>query len=162
MCDNSRMNTQEHPSRRPLVIGYGNPHRQDDRIGHVVADALQRWADDMRMPLDVVTAYQLDLDMAEQIGTAALVVFIDAHRPEFSDNLACTSVVPDSDAGFTTHAFTPGSLLSLVARLTGSAPKAFIVSVPGYSFDMGEEISERTRALAGDAVALVQKMVMGT
>jgi hydrogenase maturation protease len=155
------MDTSKQRPRRPLVIGYGNPHRQDDRVGHIVAEAVQQWADGAGLPLEVVTAYQLDLDMVEQISAASLVVFVDAHTPSFCDGLACTQIVPDDDAGFTTHAFTPGGLLALAARLTGRAPQAFIVSVPGFAFDLGDEISARTRALAADAVAQVQRLARG-
>lgn len=159
---NDQQAAREMHTPPPLIIGYGNPYRQDDRIGHVIAEELQRWATAVGQPLDVVTAYQLDLDMVEQIGAASLVVFIDAHKPAYCDGLVCSPAVPDEDAGFTTHAFTPGGLLALAARLKGNSPRAFIVSVPGYAFDLGDEISARTRACAAEAVSQVQKMLGGS
>jgi len=150
-----------HSAARALVIAYGNPHRQDDRVGHVIADAVRTWADETGIAVDVLAAYQLDVDMIEQIGAAALVVFVDAHRREFSEEVVCQRVEPQADAGFTTHAFTPAGLMALAKQMIGAAPRAFIVSVPGYAFDMGDELSERTRTLAVDAIARVQQLVVG-
>lgn len=151
------MNDQR--KKRILVIGYGNPYRQDDRIGHVVADEIEQWACAHGIGIDVLTAYQLDLDMVEQIASAASVFFIDAHRPEYNEGMVCERIEPKDEAGFTTHAFTPSGLVAIAGRLAGTRPEAFIVSIPGYSFDLGEELSGRTCALATDAIALVQRMI---
>lgn len=61
---------------RALVIGYGNPLRSDDGIGWRVAEELRGRVDASR--IEVIECRQLTPEMAEQIRTAGLVVFVDA------------------------------------------------------------------------------------
>jgi hydrogenase maturation protease len=94
------------PEIRVLVIGYGNPHRQDDRAGHEIAEQIQHWVAEQHLDgIRIITAYQLDLDMVEDAVNAETVIFIDAHTPDFSDDISFNTVTPRNSAGFTTHAF---------------------------------------------------------
>jgi hydrogenase maturation protease len=137
-----------------LLIGYGNPHRQDDRAGHVLAARVAQWAAAQHIPVTLRTDYQLDLDMVEDIAHATHVFYFDAHTHTFSGNVENTEVAPEEPQGFTTHAFTPQSLLGMARRLYGATTTAEIISVPGYSFDMSDAISPPTRAALDHAFAL--------
>jgi len=152
--------SSEYMPVRILIIGYGNPHRQDDRVGHDAADEIQRWADENSLDtIRVITAYQLDLDMVEDAIQADVVIFIDAHIPEFSDGISFTTVEPGNSAGFTTHAFTAGDILSLCNSLYAKAPQAFILSIPGYAFDMEDTLSPRTQELLPQAFDLLKTKI---
>ncbi|MCX7847901.1 MAG: hydrogenase maturation protease [bacterium] len=141
---------------RVVVIGYGNPHRQDDRAGHVVAEAVREWARQAgRADVRVLTACQLDVDMVEEISSAAEVYFCDTHVVTFSEDVAITPVDVAEEGGFTTHLITPGGLLGLCGKLYQRQPRGVIVSVPGERFDMGDEMSARTAAKVAEAAAWV-------
>lgn len=143
-----------------LVIGYGNPHRQDDRAGHVVAEAIRAWAArDQLSHVNVLTAYQLDLDMAEDISTATVVYFCDAHVLSFSDDIVITPVSAEKQQGFTTHLITPSGLFSLCKELYQHMPRGTLVSVPGEWFDMGDEMSPRATAKAAQAAAYIMQEI---
>jgi hydrogenase maturation protease len=145
---------------RILVIGYGNPHRQDDRVGHDTAEAIQSWAEENTLAgIRVITAYQLDLDMVEDAIHADIVIFIDAHIPEFSEHVSFTPVEPGDSAGFTTHAFTAGDIIALCNSLYGKSPQAFILSIPGYEFDMIDTLSPRTQELLPQAIDLLKARI---
>ena len=61
--------------RRALIIGYGNPGRQDDGLGPAIANTVASWA------LSNVTTddpYQLNIEDAAALAEHELVVFVDA------------------------------------------------------------------------------------
>lgn len=143
---------------RVLVIGYGNPHRQDDRAGHVVAETIRAWAArEHRSHIHVLTACQLDLDLAEDIIAADVVYFCDAHVLSFSDDIVITPVTAEKQQGFTTHLITPSGLFSLCKELYQRMPRGTLVSVPGEWFDMGDEMSPRAAAKAAQAAAYIMQ-----
>lgn len=145
---------------RILVIGYGNPYRQDDRVGHDAANEIQRWAEENSFAsIHVITAYQLDLDMVEDAIQAAVVIFVDAHTPDFSENISFEPIDAGISAGFTTHAFTAGDIIALCNSLYAKAPEAFMLSIPGYAFDMEDTLSPRTEELLPQAIELLKSKI---
>src|SRR5262245_312059 len=113
-----------------LVIGYGNPLRQDDGVGWRFA---HDWSVSVKGDDVVVLAcHQLTPEMAEPISRAALVVFVDARQGAEPGRVEVRAVRPDSDAAPAfSHHFGPGALLGLAHALYGAAPEAFVVSVDG-------------------------------
>ncbi len=137
-----------------LVIGYGNPHRQDDRVGHVVARHVEEWAASHGYDAVVVRrAFQLELEMVEEIAASRAVFFVDAHKAAYSNDVVVEPVRACKSDGFTTHVFAPAGLMALAGQLYARVPPATILSVPGYQFDMGEELSPRTEELAERATS---------
>ena len=61
--------------RRVLILGYGNPGRQDDGLGPAIAEAVAAW----ELP-NVMTddPYQLNIEDAAALAEHDLVVFVDA------------------------------------------------------------------------------------
>ena len=62
-----------------LLIGYGNPGREDDGLGPALAEAVAA------MGLEQVTiesCYQLAVEHAEQAARHAVVIFADADMTE--------------------------------------------------------------------------------
>lgn len=154
--------TDSHPAPpRVLVIGYGNPHRQDDRAGHLVAETIRGWAArEHRSHIHVITAYQLDLDMVEEISAADVVYFSDAHVLSYSDEIVITPVYAEKEQGFTTHLITPSGLFALCQELYNHMPRGTLVSVPGEWFDMGDETSPRTAEKAAQAATFVMQAIV--
>jgi hypothetical protein len=56
-------------------------------------------------------------------------------------------------------AFTAGDIISLCSSLYNTAPEAFILSVPGYAFDMEDTISPRTAELLPQALSLLKSRI---
>jgi hydrogenase maturation protease len=134
-----------------LVIGYGNPLRKDDGLGWRVAEALTTSNSDPEV--EILACQQLNLELAEPISRAGLVIFVDAEE----------AAAPDPGRSTATHApgtivereltsecqsprcfshdLTPSTLLACAGELFGSTPKAKMFSVVGSDFGMGEELS---------------------
>lgn len=151
-------------SRRPLVIGYGNPLRTDDAVGWLVAAAL---LDDSRAAdLDVIAAHQLHLEYAVEMAMARRVVLVDADsgtapplRPgrwlvrRLDDT---RRLVPPPRPVTWTHHCTPAALAALTAGLYGGVAPVYSVGVGVASLEPGEHPTE---AVADAVPALVHLVV---
>ena len=125
---------------RVLVLCWGNPGRLDDGLGPCLADRLRALA----IPgVTVDSTYQLQVEHADLVAQADLVVFVDASMTGPSPFLA-QPLAPLGRPAFSTHALEPGTVLALAKELYDACPRALLLGVRGYSFDgFGEELSER-------------------
>lgn len=122
---------------RVLVLGYGNPGRQDDGLGPAVAaqiDAL-RWPN--------VTAYdnyQLNIEDAMDVAAHDVVWFVDAAKagpsPYDVRDLSAASTIE-----FTSHILRPEAVLAIARQYYGKSPKAFLLAIRGYQFEFVEELT---------------------
>jgi len=148
-------------NKRILVIAYGNPYRNDDGVAHYIAESVQEWANEEKISkITIITTYQLDIDMAEDISEADNVYFLDAHITDYSPNVVIEKVEPKKTNGFTTHVFTPSDLIALAEQLYGKSARGMLISVPGHNFDMGEELTNDTRKQADYAAKKLKEMIM--
>jgi len=140
-------------TKTKLIIAYGNPYRNDDGVGHYIADKIQKWADEEKIDeITIITAYQLDIDMTEDISLSESVFFLDAHITKYSPEIVINKIEAKKTNGFTTHVFTPSDLIALVNQLYNKNPPGTLISVPGYNFDMGEELTPETKKKADRAI----------
>ncbi|MBN1219409.1 MAG: hydrogenase maturation protease [Anaerolineae bacterium] len=147
-----------------LIIGYGNPNREDDGVAWHI---LQKLAAHFDMPLTSAVAidefdpnryphlvFELQLmpEMAELMAGYDDVCFVDAHTGAYPENVRVAPVGPAFQTSPFTHHLTPESCLSLAQTLYGHVPHGLMVSVRGYSFGYKTELSPQTAVLADKAV----------
>ena len=125
---------------RVLVLCWGNPGRLDDGLGPCLADRLGA----LDIPgVTVESTYQLQVEHADQVAQADLVVFVDAAMTGPSPFLA-HPLAPLGHPAFSTHALEPGTVLALAEELYDAHPRAILLGVRGYAFDgFGEHLSSR-------------------
>ena len=141
-----------------LIIGYGNPLRSDDGIGwHAAQSLLNEWrAEQVR----VEPAHQLPPEMAEWIGQAGGVIFIDACWDAVPGRIRSHNVRPEkSRTASMSHYVSPQGLLAEARHLFHRTPKAVLVAVGGGSFEHGESLTPIVAAAFPDLLAKVRKMV---
>jgi len=141
---------------RAIVIGYGNPSRQDDGVGHYVADKIDQLYNNQ---IDVLICHQLGIELVETIKDYDVVIFVDAHAGERSTNLEITMLESIYSTSAFTHFVKPNSLIALTENLYRKKPKAFLVSINGYNFDFGTEFSPETQKWADIAVKEILKLI---
>ncbi len=141
---------------RTLVIGYGNPSRQDDGVGLAVVNGLRSRAgrrlleegedgfDDLGHALDTLFLQQLSPELAETLVEYDHVVLVDAHFGLYPELVHRVALDPHIEAAIVSHHFKPGTLLALARQLYGRAPTAELVSVRGFAFDFTSELSPET------------------
>lgn len=152
---------------RTLMIGYGNPDRQDDGVAWHILRAL---ALDLGLPapdsyedefpangrLDFEFHLQLTPEMAEEIAAYERVCFVDAHTGNIPTEVQMIPVESEFQRSPFTHHLTAQSLLSMCETLYGKKPEAVLLSVRGYQFGFDAELSTFTGALVNEAVERVR------
>ena len=119
-----------------LVIGYGNPGRQDDGLGPACAKIIKS------LQLEYVSvdiSYQLVVEHAYDIAKSDIVIFIDAFR---SGDLPFYFNALKNDAesnGFGSHTLAPTDVKTLAKTVYSASPECYILGIRGFLFDQFEE-----------------------
>jgi hydrogenase maturation protease len=122
---------------RILVLGYGNPGRQDDGLGPAAAALIDE------MGWSGVTAfdnYQLNIENALDVAEHDVVWFVDAAKagpaPYAVRELAALSTFE-----FTSHLVRPETVLAMAGHYFGATPTAYLLAIRGYAFEFVEALT---------------------
>jgi hydrogenase maturation protease len=141
---------------RTLVIGYGNPSRQDDGVGLAVVNGLRERLglpplnegddgyEDLGRDLDTLFLQQLSPELAELLPGYDHVCFVDAHLGIYPELIHRVTLQPQAAPAIVSHHLKPGTLLAFAAEAYGRAPTAELISIHGFAFDFGPELSPPT------------------
>jgi hydrogenase maturation protease len=125
-----------------LVYGYGNPGRQDDGLGILLAEKWEIWARKHGIDhIDFEYNYQLNIEDAHTISQYENVIFVDASVEDIED-IKLSKVEPTNKTEFTMHAMYPGFILHLCQNLYDKSPKTYLLSIKAFEFEFNEEISQ--------------------
>ena len=152
--------------KKLLIIGYGNPDRQDDGVAwHILRAMAQKlglpvpdtYEDEFpeSAEIDFALYLQLTPEMAEDIHAYEYVCFADAHTGNIAEPVRLIEVESQFQASPFTHHLTPQSLLSFCETLYRNKPDAALLSVQGYHFGLSQQLSEETARLVPQAVDLI-------
>jgi hydrogenase maturation protease len=156
---------------RTLIIGYGNPSRRDDGVALVIINGLRQRLglpsldgnddgyDDLGQPVDTLFLQQLMPELAETISHYDAVIFLDAHVGVIPEAIRRVTLIADGDRAIVSHHVKPAGLLEIARRLYDHCPTGELISVRGYDFDFGEELSPATAAAAAQAAAEIWERV---
>jgi hydrogenase maturation protease len=150
----------------PLVIGYGNPLRQDDGLGWHIARGLNALAASRAIgPLGVIASQQLRPEHTVAIASSSAVLFVDAAcqrnpgqlDPGPPEPLRLESIELGLEPAPTcrilaepqtgchgqplSHQLRPEALLQLTWLLEGRHPPGWTLAIPGQWFGFGELLS---------------------
>jgi hydrogenase maturation protease len=137
------------------IIAFGNPQRGDDGVGPYVAGRLN---DAIRQMSGVAlcTLPQLDIALLEEIHDAEQLIFVDASEEAIANGPRWSPVTPELNGwAMGSHQLTPTVFLGLLHLLYQSQPTAWVVSVQGRNFDLGEGLSAEARRDADRAAAQI-------
>jgi hydrogenase maturation protease len=131
-----------------LVIGYGNPLCGDDGAGPLVVQRLagEFSSTDDRRAVQCLAVFQLTPELAEIVSEAAAVLFVDAARGGPPGAVQCRELRPaqsslSQNAPAFTHHVNPVALLASAAHLYGRCPAAYLCTITGRNFEIGEPLS---------------------
>ena len=137
--------------RRKLVIGYGNPLRGDDGLGWEVAGRLAASIADESV--DIMAVHQLTPELAEPVGRAEMVIFVDASYEGKPGTWSCDRVKPaPATASALGHHFSIAGLLAYARALFNANPRAFVISVAAQSFECEDGLSPTVEAALPEIV----------
>ena len=149
-----------------LIIGFGNPDRQDDGVAWHI---LTRLSEVLRRPIpsidegfypnkenpDLLFVLQLIPELAETISAYLRVCFVDAHTGNVPMDVNVIEIKAEYQRSPFTHHMTANTCLSLVHTIYGQGPQAILVSVRGNEFGFSHELSPATSQLAEQAVTRI-------
>jgi hydrogenase maturation protease len=138
------------PAERLLVYGIGNPGRQDDALGVRVVERLE--AECLPAAVTFEANYQLAPEDALTLSQHDVVIFVDATvAPDAPAPWSLRPVEPQAVNAFSSHALGMGTVLELCARLYGRAPRAYVLALPAYEFEVNADLSPRALVNLADA-----------
>jgi hydrogenase maturation protease len=149
--------------QKRLIIGYGNPDREDDGVAWHILQTLATHFNSSVLMSDggtfeqtdnpqLVFTLQLTPEMAESLTEYDFVCFVDAHTGAYAEAVRVASLESGYQTSPFTHHLTPESCLGLAEALYGRRPEAIIVSVRGYEFGYRRDLSDKTARLVPTAV----------
>lgn len=125
-----------------MIYGYGNPGRQDDALGVLLASQMEVWARKKGLKsMDFDSNYQLNIEDAHDISGYDMVVFADASIEDI-DDFSISKVIPSQKTEFTMHAVSPEFVLHLCQSLYHRFPETYLIHIKGYHFEFLEEVTE--------------------
>lgn len=143
---------------RILVLGYGNPGRQDDGLGPAAAEAIERRRFER---VQTSANYQLAIEDASDAAECDVVIFVDASKTG-PEPFSVAPVRPSSEvACFVSHFVRPEYIMSLCRSVYGRTPRAYLIGIRGYDFDFGEGLTERARENLEIAVSSLCRSILG-
>jgi hydrogenase maturation protease len=159
--EESRHGTHE-CARHALVIGYGNPLREDDGIGRCAAEILER-----NLPpgaAEIIQCHQLTPELAAKLENASVALFLDAAFDQQPGAVSCVPIQTEESSAWS-HQLSPGQLLVLAQQLNGQAPPAFLIRGGILRTGLAEnltEIGERAAAQMADVAHAVLSAIAST
>lgn len=146
--------------RPVLVFTWGNPSRGDDALGPALYDLIE--AGQKRGEgfghVDILTDFQLQVEHVIDLQRRRWVVFVDA-AVDATPPFEFYRLQAADDVAYTTHAVSPAALLAVYQQVYAQpAPPAFMLSVRGYDFGLGQSLSPDARRHLDEALAFLSRL----
>lgn len=146
-----------------LLFAWGNPSRGDDALGPALLERIEaalpghpEWGD-----VALLNDFQLQPEHALDLEGRERVLFIDA-SVSCAEPYAFERLQPARDLGYTTHAMKPEALLTVFNQVTGRMPPpAWLLTMRGLSFELGEPLGAAARTHLDAAVGFVESLLSG-
>jgi len=144
-----------------LVIAYGNPLRQDDAAGLLLASSVVEIWRAQGIAVQHVEVQQLMPELVTQIAAAEVerVFFFDAVIGEEESSLQVQRVDIEASTACLGHHLSPAMLMTYARELYAHCPSAWLVTIPGINFAHGEGVSLPVQRLLTTAPTLAQQLL---
>ena len=143
-----------------LLFGYGNLSRGDDALGPLLLEFVER-----SMVLDnieVLSDFQLQVEHALDLQGRERVLFVDA-AVNLDKAFDFSRLKPCRDRSYSSHAMSPAAVLQVYQSVTGqSPPPAFLLSIQGEAFALGEGLSVSASENLAEACLFIEQLLAQT
>lgn len=152
--------TQHATATNLLFIAYGNTLRRDDGAGLALAEKVLPLLAAQGFQIELITIQQLTPELAFDIANPdlAAVYFFDTAAEPHSLGIQVQPIGANEGAPVLGHHLIPSALLLYAKQLFGSCPPAWLITIPGYDFELGEGFSPATAQHLVDVTPLIQKL----
>ncbi len=123
---------------RVVVLGWGNVTRSDDALGPLLLERVERA---QFQHVTVVEDFQLQIEHALDLQGHGLALFADAAIGSPAP-FSFIQTAPRAGLTFSSHQLAPEAVLDIYQRVLGETPPpAFVLSVAGEDFSIGDTLS---------------------
>ncbi|WP_305909255.1 hydrogenase maturation protease [Methylomarinum sp. Ch1-1] len=127
-----------------LLFGYGNLSRGDDALGPLLLEFIERNMD--LSTIEILDDFQLQIEHALDLQGRQRVLFVDAAVNQ-EQAFVFSRLSPCKDESYSSHALSPTAVLHVYQSITGQTPPpAFLLSIQGVAFELGEALSVQAQA----------------
>lgn len=133
-----------------LIIGIGNNTRQDDGLGWKFLALLE---EDGFTADNLICKYQLMVEDAELISAYKTVIFVDACKTLVKNGFSMEQIYPAEEVSFSTHLVPPNQILNLCETLYAKKPKAYLMKIQGYQWNIEIGLSKQAKTNLKQAVS---------
>jgi hydrogenase maturation protease len=143
-----------------LIYGYGNPGRQDDGLGVMLAEKLEKWSAENGLDhIHVDTNYQLNIEDAAEIANYGVVIFADASKEDIG-HFSFTRLEPSGKSEFTMHAVSPGFILHLCNKVFNCDPETYLIHIRGQEWEFMENMTDSASKNLNMAMEYLKKFIL--
>ena len=142
-----------------IIFGIGNCGRQDDGLGWAFLDALNK-GEFKRATLEY--RYQLQIEDAELIRNYDTVLFVDASKNDLKKGYRYEACKASNKHGFSTHTLAPETILYLAQQLYGHTPKAHVLAIQGYEWELRNGLTKNAVGNLNAAAEFFNKRFVDT
>jgi hydrogenase maturation protease len=143
--------------RKVVILGYGNPQRHDDGLARTALERLELAC--LPGEVEFVHAYQLVPEHASIASQADLLIFVDASQTGPSGEIRIERIRPGGAFPSPSHHLSAPALLTLMREAYGAEPEAYLATVRGESFELGEGLTPAMERLLPQLVRAVSQIV---
>ncbi len=144
---------------RILIYGYGNPGRQDDVLGVLLAEEIDKWAKEKNLHgIDTDQNYQLNIEDADKIAVYDIIVFADASVNNI-EAFQMDKVVPNTKVDFSMHSVTPSFVTGLCYEIFTNKPLVYQLQIKGYQWEFMEKLTKNARKNLSSAVEFLKDFI---
>ena len=148
----------ENVKNKCIIFGIGNSGRQDDGLGWAFLDLLNK---NEFKEASLEYKYQLQIEDAELISNYDTVIFVDASKNNLINGYNFYTCKASNKHSFSTHALLPETILYLSEHLYNHKPKAYILEIQGYEWELKNGLTKMASENFNKAVEFFnQKIVL--
>jgi Ni,Fe-hydrogenase maturation factor len=144
-----------------LIYGIGNPGRQDDGGGIEFVLEMEKWykENSIRIIIDFLTNYQLNIEDANAITDYKLVVIADASK-EIPEGYLFKRITPIPSKNAMSHFLSPGALLHLCNDLFGHNPGMYALHLAGYKWSFEKPATKKAKTNLKSALGKFKELCL--
>lgn len=124
-------------TKKVILVGFGNEYRRDDGLGIKLLDLIED------EKIEKIKVQELSYSVIDDIKDFDIVIFIDASLE--GDDISFKKIEKKETFSPLTHHLTPEELLIWAEFINKKSYDFYLLSIRGYNFDFGENLSEKAK-----------------
>lgn len=118
---------------KTVLVGFGNEYRKDDGLGIKLLDLIDE-------KISKIKIQELSIDILDDIKDFETVIFVDAALE--GEDINFRKIEKEPKFSPLTHHLSPEELLIWAENINKKNYEFYLLSIRGYDFDFGEELSK--------------------